>query len=161
MVWHLLDVRMVAPRSTARSTGRGSTDLTKIAACDYFSTNTVNLSIRREFNIALLTYFAIGKHMTQWPFQWGISYCSIHIVFKFKGHVFLNKKKRTIIKILVTQTSIHELYRYTIYSYQMFMRATVSLSAPREELLQEGVGPRATVLVAGITNLPLPKLHIW
>ena len=39
-----------------------------------------------------------------------------------------------------------------VYSYQMCMRATVCLSAPRQELLHEGVSPRATVLVEGLTN---------
>ena len=39
-----------------------------------------------------------------------------------------------------------------VYSYHMCMRATVSLSAPRQEPLHEGVSPRATVLVEGLTN---------
>ena len=39
-----------------------------------------------------------------------------------------------------------------LYSYHMCMRATVSLSAPRQEPLHEGVSPRATVLVEGLTN---------
>ena len=47
-----------------------------------------------------------------------------------------------------------------IYTYQMCLRATVSLSAPKQELLHEGVSPRATVLVEGLTNWPLPALHI-
>ena len=48
-----------------------------------------------------------------------------------------------------------------IYSYHMCMRATVSLSAPRQELLSEGFSPRATFRVEGLTNWPLPELHIW
>ena len=40
----------------------------------------------------------------------------------------------------------------TLYSYHMCMRATVSLSAPRQEPLHEGISPRATVLVEGLTN---------
>ena len=47
-----------------------------------------------------------------------------------------------------------------LYSYHMYMRATVSLSAPRQEPLHEGVSSRATVLVEGLTNWPLPELHI-
>ena len=39
-----------------------------------------------------------------------------------------------------------------LYSYHMCMRATVSLSAPRQDPLHEGVSPRATVLVEGLTN---------
>ena len=34
----------------------------------------------------------------------------------------------------------------------MCMRATVSLSAPSQEPLHEGVSPRATVLVQGLTQ---------
>ena len=50
---------------------------------------------------------------------------------------------------------------FTVYSYQMCMRATVSLSAPRQELLHEGPSPRATVLVEGLTNWLLPELENW
>ena len=39
-----------------------------------------------------------------------------------------------------------------LYSCQMGMRATVNLSVPRQGLLHEGVSPRATVLVEGLTK---------
>ena len=58
-------------------------------------------------------------------------------------------------------TIVDVVWPLTIYSYHMCMRATVSLSVPRQEPLHEGVSPRATVLVEGLTNWPLPELHIW
>ena len=45
-----------------------------------------------------------------------------------------------------------------LYSYQMYMRATVSLSAPRQELLHEGVSPRATVLVEWTDKLTVARI---
>ena len=57
----------------------------------------------------------------------------------------------------------HVLPLGALYNYQMCMRATVSLSSnvyegngqivsPRQELLLEGVSPRASVLVEGLTD---------
>ena len=40
----------------------------------------------------------------------------------------------------------------------MYMRATVSLSAPRQELLHEGVSPRATVLVEWTDKLTVARI---
>ena len=54
--------------------------------------------------------------------------------------------------LFTMEYGVKRLSMVVVYSYHMCMRATVSLSALRQEPLHEGVSPRATVLVEGLTN---------